>query len=261
MKKFKFIIIISVISSTLIFAQKSVTKHDTVTTADGLKYIVLNEGNGKKAEPGMEVEVNYTGYLPDGKIFDSSYKRGEPIDFILGQGKVIKGWDEGIALMCVGDKFRLIIPPDLAYGKNGAGNVIPPNATLIFDTELMSVEKAKYPVADTILVTIFEKGIDAAIKQYHELYKTKRDEYNFKESQLNTLGYRLLNGNMMKQALKIFKLNAKMYPKSANVYDSLGEYYMVNKNKNLALENYKKSLSLNPDNERAKEMVKKLESK
>ena len=261
MKKFKFFLALIFLISFSSFAQENTPKHDTVTTKSGLKYIVLNKGNGVKAQDGKEVEVNYKGYLPNGKVFDSSYKRGKPIDFILGTGKVIKGWDEGIALMHVGDKFRLIIPPQLAYGKHGAGNVIPPNATLIFDTELMSVGEPKYPIADTILVTIFEKGIDPAIKQYHELYKTKRDEYNFKESQLNSLGYRLLNANMKKRALAMFKLNAEMYPKSANVYDSLGEFYMLTGNKKLAIENYEKSLKLNPDNKRAEEMLKKLKIK
>jgi peptidyl-prolyl cis-trans isomerase A (cyclophilin A) len=84
--------------------------------------------------------VHYTGYLMDGKIFDSSIERDEPIEFQLGRGMVIKGWEEGIALMQVGDKMRLIIPSELAYGPNGAGGVIPPNATLIFDVELVNVK-------------------------------------------------------------------------------------------------------------------------
>ena len=105
-----------------------------------MKYIVIEKGNGLKAEAGKQVSVNYVGYLTDSTEFDNSYKRGNPIKFILGKGQVIKGWDEGIALMNVGDKLRLIIPPELGYGETGAGNgVIPPNATLIFDTQLMGV--------------------------------------------------------------------------------------------------------------------------
>lgn len=113
-------------------------------TASGLEYIVLSKGTGAQAEKGKTVSVHYTGYLSNqgkcGQVFDSSVERGEPIEFPLGQGYVIKGWDEGIALMKVGDKMRLIIPADLGYGAAGAGGVIPPNATLIFDVELMGVK-------------------------------------------------------------------------------------------------------------------------
>jgi peptidylprolyl isomerase len=113
---------------------------DTLTTASGLKYIYVNKGNGEQAMAGKTVDVHYTGYLKDGSKFDSSVERGQPISFGLGQGMVIPGWDEGIALMKVGDKMRLIIPSELGYGANGAGGVIPPNATLIFDVELMGVK-------------------------------------------------------------------------------------------------------------------------
>jgi peptidylprolyl isomerase len=96
--------------------------------------------SGIKAENGKKVKVHYTGYLLNGSSFDSSVERGDPLAFELGTGKVIRGWEEGIALMHVGDKFRLIIPSDLGYGERGAGGVIPPNATLIFDCELVAVE-------------------------------------------------------------------------------------------------------------------------
>ncbi|HEY5270185.1 MAG TPA: FKBP-type peptidyl-prolyl cis-trans isomerase [Anaerolineales bacterium] len=90
---------------------------------------------------GKTVKAHYTGKFPDGKVFDSSISRGEPIEFVLGQGRVIKGWDEGIALMKVGGKAQLTIPPHLAYGERGAGGgVIPPNATLVFDVELVEVK-------------------------------------------------------------------------------------------------------------------------
>jgi len=118
-------------------------KHDTLTTASGLKYIIVQktkDASAVQAEKGKMVSVHYTGFLLNGKIFDSSVDRGDPISFPLGQGQVIKGWDEGIALMKVGDKMRLIIPSNLGYGANGAGGVIPPNATLCFDVELMGVK-------------------------------------------------------------------------------------------------------------------------
>jgi len=118
---------------------------DLTTTASGLQYVIIEEGSGEMPEPGGLVEVHYTGTLEDGTKFDSSYDRGEPIQFSLGQGQVIPGWDEGIGLLNVGGKARLVIPPELAYGERGAGGVIPPNATLIFEVELVSAEPPPPP--------------------------------------------------------------------------------------------------------------------
>ena len=109
-------------------------------TESGLRYQMIQKGSGKKAEKGKTVSVHYSGSLENGKVFDSSYSRKKPIEFPLGQGHVIEGWDEGIALLQVGDKARFVIPSHLGYGSRGAGGVIPPNATLIFDVELMDVK-------------------------------------------------------------------------------------------------------------------------
>ncbi|GAL90924.1 peptidylprolyl isomerase [Jejuia pallidilutea] len=109
-------------------------------TDSGLRYQIIQKGNGVKAEKGKTVSVHYKGQLIDGTVFDSSYKRNQPIDFPLGVGQVIPGWDEGIGLLNVGDKARLVIPSNLAYGSRGAGGVIPPDANLIFDVELMDVK-------------------------------------------------------------------------------------------------------------------------
>lgn len=109
-------------------------------TDSGLRYQILQKGTGAKAAKGKHVSVHYKGQLSDGTVFDSSYKRKEPIDFQLGVGQVISGWDEGITLLNVGDKARFVIPSNLAYGERGAGGVIPPGATLIFDVELMAVK-------------------------------------------------------------------------------------------------------------------------
>jgi len=116
---------------------------DTVSTESGLKYIVVEEVSRKNSlvpKNGQNVSVHYTGYFEDGKIFDSSIERGQPISFVLGQGAVIKGWDEGIAIMRKGEKFRLLIPYDLAYGEQGYPGAIPPKSNLIFDVELVDIK-------------------------------------------------------------------------------------------------------------------------
>ena len=109
-------------------------------TASGFRYQIIQKGTGAKAEKGQQVSVHYQGALIDGTVFDSSYKRKEPIEFQLGIGQVISGWDEGLQLLHVGDKARFVIPSDLAYGSAGAGGVIPPDAILVFDVELVGAK-------------------------------------------------------------------------------------------------------------------------
>ena len=108
--------------------------------SDGLKYTDDQVGTGTEATTGKTVSVHYTGWLLDGTKFDSSRDRGQPFSFPLGAGRVIKGWDEGVAGMKTGGKRTLVIPPDLGYGARGAGGVIPPNATLKFEVELLDVK-------------------------------------------------------------------------------------------------------------------------
>ncbi len=110
-----------------------------VTTSSGLKYIDLVIGDGRKAEQGDTAIVHYTGWLQDGTKFDSSLDRNEPFSFPIGVGMVIPGWDEGVNSMHKGGKRRLIIPPQLGYGRKGVGNIIPPNATLTFEVELIDL--------------------------------------------------------------------------------------------------------------------------
>jgi FKBP-type peptidyl-prolyl cis-trans isomerase len=110
-----------------------------ITTSSGLQYEDLNVGTGPEAHSGQTVQVHYTGWLTDGKKFDSSLDRGSPFSFPLGAGRVIKGWDEGVAGMKVGGKRKLLIPASLGYGARGAGGVIPPNADLVFEVELLAV--------------------------------------------------------------------------------------------------------------------------
>lgn len=109
-------------------------------TPSGLYYKIIEKGNGTKAQKGKTVSVHYTGALDNGQVFDSSYKRNQPIEFSLGVGQVISGWDEGISLLNVGDKARFVIPPHLGYGSKGAGGVIPADAVLVFDVELKGIK-------------------------------------------------------------------------------------------------------------------------
>jgi FKBP-type peptidyl-prolyl cis-trans isomerase len=129
------------LTATAVLAQgpTKVTGNGT-KTPDGLQYWDIKTGTGDTAKPGQAVTVHYTGWLTTGKKFDSSVDRGQPFKFNLGAGQVIKGWDEGVAGMKVGGKRQLRIPPELGYGSRGAGGVIPPDATLIFDVELLGVK-------------------------------------------------------------------------------------------------------------------------
>ena len=126
-------------SSSSRYPSSEVDVDSTITTDSGLQYRDIVVGTGTAASQGDTVVVHYTGWLMDGTKFDSSLDRGQPFDFVLGQGRVIKGWDEGVGTMNVGGKRELIIPPGLAYGDRGAGELIPPGATLKFEVELLEL--------------------------------------------------------------------------------------------------------------------------
>jgi FKBP-type peptidyl-prolyl cis-trans isomerase FkpA len=137
------VILIVVIIAILAFRQFApagdTTDAETITTASGLQIQDLEVGAGPIAKSGDTVSVHYTGYLTDGTKFDSSLDRNQPFTFTLGSGQVIAGWDEGVAGMQAGGKRKLTIPPDLGYGSTGAGEIIPPNATLVFEVELLEI--------------------------------------------------------------------------------------------------------------------------
>lgn len=130
----------TVTENNILIASNTMSDANAVTTSSGLKYVELKEGTGATPKPGQTVEVHYVGTLEDGTQFDSSRDRGQPFSFKIGIGQVIKGWDEGVSTIKVGGRRQLIIPPELGYGARGAGGVIPPNATLLFDVELLGVK-------------------------------------------------------------------------------------------------------------------------
>jgi peptidylprolyl isomerase len=142
----KGIIIVSVVLVSiglLFFTAPSSSKGEAdklEKTASGLQYVDLAAGKGAHPKKGQRVVVHYTGWLENGDKFDSSVDRGDPFEFQIGIGQVIRGWDEGVMTMKVGGKRKLIIPPDLAYGQRGAGGVIPPDATLVFEVELLGLK-------------------------------------------------------------------------------------------------------------------------
>jgi FKBP-type peptidyl-prolyl cis-trans isomerase len=228
-----------------------------ITTPSGLIYMITRHGNGRQPKAGEIVVVHYTGTLTSGVKFDSSRDRNEPIAFKLGAGRVIKGWDEGVARLRVGDQAVLVIPSELGYGSRGAGRgVIPPDATLIFIIEIVDVKATS--LSEMLSETLTAKGIEAVIAQFHDLKSKGLGDVYTSEAELNAWGYRLLSNNQMREAIEVFKLNVEAYPKSANVYDSLAESYALHGDKQLAIENYKKALELNPQLESARKALQAL---
>jgi peptidylprolyl isomerase len=133
-------VIIAQANSSTTGAAALMSDETIVTTPSGLRYVDIVEGTGEMPQKGQTVVVHYTGTLEDGRKFDSSRDRNQPFEFPIGAGRVIKGWDEGLSTMKVGGQRKLIIPSELGYGSRGAGGVIPPNATLIFDVELLEIK-------------------------------------------------------------------------------------------------------------------------
>lgn len=230
---------------------------DTLYSNSGLKYIILKTGEGAKAKKGNDIEVHYTGKFLDGKIFDSSYDRNEPITFELLAGQMLPGFDEGVSLMSVGDKYRLIIPYQLGYGESGSGN-IPPKATLIFDIELLSLQDYGRSLSDTLWSYFNKNGIDKLQAEYEHLKKENKEGFDFREKQLRDLGNIMLLHGKFEASIKVFELNRTLFPESGYVYDSLGEAYVMQFKVDEAIEYYKIALEKDPNVVNSKKMIKLL---
>ena len=237
-------------------APRSATAAAAITTPSGLTYLITKKGTGRQPKKGETVILNYTGMLTNGVKFDSSHDRNEPLAFKLGAGQVIKGYDEGLSKLRVGDHAILVIPSNLAYGSKGAGDVIPPDSKLIFVIEVVDVKSRS--LTDILSTTLSARGVEAMIAEFHRLRSVADPELFVSESNTNAFGYSLLRRRQVNEAIEVFKLNVEAYPQSANVYDSLGEAYLLSGNKEKAIENYRKALALDPTLESAKRALQRL---
>lgn len=188
-------LLVSMVSFALLSFGQRLNKE--YTTESGLKYTLTRKGKGRKPVPGDNVRVHYTGKFADGKVFDSSYGRGAPIGFKLGKGQVIKGWDEGIALLAEGSKANFIIPPALGYGEKGMGSM-PPNSTLYFEVELVEIVESPEPFdvkgKDTLSL---ESGL-----KYIKLNSTEgKPAEAFKTVYVHYTGF-LLDGNIFDSSVE-----------------------------------------------------------
>jgi tetratricopeptide (TPR) repeat protein len=254
----------SIIVIFALYGSAFAQKNDTITTASGLKYFLTQKGSGPAIVPGQLAICDYILTLTDGTKIDASRDRGTHFAVPVPSTQVIKGFNEALALMHIGDRGIFTLPYYLAYGEGGKGP-IPPKATLIFDIELMDTKaKSLQMVLDSVLYKnqVTPDSIpqmDKVLQTFNKLKKKKFKDIYVSEDDLNTMGYQLIK-KYPNDAVELFKLNVKMYPKSYNAYDSLGEGYMAAGDNKSAIKNYKKSLKLNPKNTNATDMIKKMET-
>ncbi len=242
----------------LLFAQSK----DTLTTKTGLKYFLTHQGNSQAIDSGMVVIQHYTLWLSNGDKLDSSRDRDQPFVIEYPSERVIAGTNEAMSLMKVGDRGIFIMPYHLAYGEKGVGPIAP-KETLTFDIEILDTKKSS--VHKILTNVLYDESfqtdsipkIKKALDKYQQLKEDGFKDLYSSEGDLNQIGYGLIK-KFPKDALAIFKQNVIEYPASSNVYDSLGEVYMILGENELAVLNYKKSIELNPDNTNALKMLEKL---
>ncbi len=228
------------------------------TTASGLKYVVTEPGTGPQPQAGQVVLVRYVGTLADGTLFDRTEEKDGPFAFTLGRKQVIKGWDEGFALLHVGDHATFIIPANLAYGDKARGK-IPANSELHFDVEL--VELKDRALADMLQDTIDQAGFEAAQAKFAEAKAANFAGLYVSEAQLNGLGYHYLNkADKLPVALAVLHWNVELFPASGNVYDSYGEALVKKGDRAGALAAYAKAVELDPKNKNAAKFLAEIKA-
>ena len=237
----------------------SAQDNDTITTDSGLKYYIVEKGDGEKVQDGKEVTLHGIGTLVNGEVFWETRESNSPFHFITGTNSVIKGVEEGVSKMRVGDRWIFILPPEIAYGAKNR-DPIPPNSTLIFDYEILDVTNPKKTIVDTLHKIIDAESIDNALDLYWKL-KAENEVYNFRADQLNGLGYKLMSEKKLEASKAVMELNTKEYPNDFNTWDSLGEIYMLLGEDKLAIQSYEKSLELFSENTNATKMIKKIKAK
>lgn len=257
----RLIIVLGLVASPFIYAQKN----DTITTKSGLKYFITHKGNGKAIDSGTIAIQHYILYLSNGKKLESSRDDNLPFAHEHPSDGVIKGTNEALSILKVGDRGVFIMPYYLAYGEAGDSEIAP-RETLTFDIEVLDVKESSLEKElSKTLYRDYEQDslpkIQQTIKQFDELQKDGFNDLWVDEYALNGIGYGLLRRNHVEEAKEIFILNVKAYPSSSNVYDSLGEAYMKLGENDLAIINYKKSLELDPENNNAVKMLEKLKGK
>jgi tetratricopeptide (TPR) repeat protein len=232
---------------------------DVTTTPSGVICIITKHGAGRQPKPGEIVLLQATALLENGKTFRKPQGGNEPDWIWLLPDKQPEGVIEGMSLLHVGDSAILIVPPALGYGaEGGRGGLVPRNAVLTYFVDILDVKSDD--LASMLLNTIETSGIDDALKQYDDLKGRGFPDIHVSEVNMNGLGYRLLKTDRKAAAIKIFQLNVEAYPHSANAYDSLGEAYASSGDKQRAIANYEKALSIDPQKESSAAALKQLKS-
>jgi tetratricopeptide (TPR) repeat protein len=236
--------------------------YDTLTTKSGLKYYYLQRGNGPAVQPNCVVIRHYTVSLADGTKIESSRDKGKPFAWEHPSSEMIRGNNEALSLMKIGDRAVFIVPYNLAYGKKGLG-LVPPKATLLFDIEVIDIKKRSLYMA--ITAALYEQPITPeskprikeAISTYTRLKSKGFSDLYVNDDQLDMIGQNLLP-KFPAEAVEIFKLNTDLYPESYTAYESLGIGYFELGETELAIAAFEKAVSLNPGNTKAKVYLKQL---
>src|SRR5258708_3480130 len=228
-------------------------------TPSGLRYSITSRGGGADVRAGQVIVAHYAGRLADGTEFDSSFKRKRPIAFTLGSHQVIRGWEEGFALLHVGDKATLEIPAPLAYGEHGRPPLIPQNAALTFDVELVAVYE--HALSDALAEALTQGGLDEMRRRYDMLRLNGFAGLYVDEAQLNGLGYRLMAQGNTGAAIAAFRWIVERFPASPNAYDSLGEALAKSGDREGAIRSYRRALEIDPGFANAAQEGKRLETR